>query len=87
MPNENPGVAADPVPTSHAESENEIPEEPKEQFDLNAYPETAKESPKVKWNTFKDAARGLLVWDFFDSKLTIRASARAPGRRDPGASQ
>lgn len=59
-----------------AESKNEIPEEPKEQFDLNAYPETAKKRPKEKWNTFKDGVRGLLVWDFFDSKLTIRASAR-----------
>ncbi len=58
------------------ESKNEIPEEPKKQFDLNAYPETAKQKPGEKWQTFRDGVRGLLVWDFFDSKLTIRASAR-----------
>jgi phosphate-selective porin OprO/OprP len=55
---------------------NEVPEEPKEQFDLNAYPETAKKKPKEKWDTFKDGVRGLLVWDFFDGRLTIRGHSR-----------
>ena len=73
---EDPDVAADSAPTPPAESKNEIPEEPKEQFDLDAYPETAKLNPRQKWDTFKDGVRGLLVWDFFDSKLTVRASAR-----------
>jgi len=63
-------------PAPEAEDKNEIPEEPKQQFDLHAYPETAKIPPREKWNTFKDAVRGLLVWDFFNSKLTIRASSR-----------
>ena len=58
------------------ENANEVPEEPKEQFDLNAYPETAKQKPSEKWHSFKDGVRGLLVWDFFDSRLTIRAHAR-----------
>jgi len=68
------GVSEDLAP--EAESKNEIPQEPKEQFDLDAYPETAKLKPSQKWDTFKDGVRGLLVWDFFDSKLTVRASAR-----------
>jgi phosphate-selective porin OprO/OprP len=70
---EAPGEAS---PTPTAVVENEIPAEPEEQFDLNAYPETAKRKPSDKWNTFKDGVRGLLVWDFFDSRLTIRAHAR-----------
>ena len=54
----------------------ETPTEPSQQFDLNPYPEEAKLPPKQKWQTFKNATRGLLVWDFFDSRLTIRGSAR-----------
>jgi phosphate-selective porin OprO/OprP len=65
---------ASPAPTTV--SEKEIPEEPKEQFDLNAYPESAKLTPRKKWDDFKDGVRGLLVWDFFDSRLTVRAHAR-----------
>ena len=29
-----------------------------------------------KWKLFKDATRGLLVWDFFGGNLTVRAHAR-----------
>jgi phosphate-selective porin OprO/OprP len=47
-----------------------------ETFDLNAYPETAKKSPGDKWDTFVDGLRGLLVWDFFDGRVTVRAHAR-----------
>ncbi len=74
--NDETGAASNASQIPQMESKNEVPEEPKEQFDLNAYPEAAKMSPKEKWNTFKDGFRGLLVWDFFDSRLTIRASAR-----------
>ncbi len=73
---QEPDVAADAAATPQAKRENEIPEEPKQQFDLNAYPETAKQKPGEKWRTFKDAARGLLVWDFFDGRVTIRGSTR-----------
>ena len=69
-------TAAAATPTPKAESQEETPEEPKEQFDLNPYPASAKKSPKEKWHTFTDGVRGLLVWDFFDSRLTIRAHAR-----------
>jgi phosphate-selective porin OprO/OprP len=47
-----------------------------ESFDLDAYPEAAKMKPREKWHDFIDAVRGLLVWDFFDGKLTVRAHAR-----------
>ena len=73
---DGPQAGAEASPTPTAAIENEIPTEPEEQFDLNAYPETAKRKPSEKWNTFKDGVRGLLVWDFFDSRLTIRAHAR-----------
>ena len=69
-------AAADASPTPTTVSQEETPEEPEEQFDLHAYPESAKERPKEKWHTFTDGVRGLLVWDFFDSRLTIRAHAR-----------
>ena len=75
-PGDEPGAAPYATSIPEGKSENEIPEAPKEKFDLNAYPETAKIPPVEKWNTFKDGARGLLVWDFFDSRVTIRASAR-----------
>jgi phosphate-selective porin OprO/OprP len=74
--NDETGAAPNASPIPQTESENEVPEEPKEQFDLNAYPETAKLKPSEKWNTFKDGFRGLLVWDFFDGRLTIRTHAR-----------
>jgi phosphate-selective porin OprO/OprP len=70
------GESAEASPTPDTVTGNEIPEEPKEQFDLNPYPETAKKKPKEKWDQFKDGVRGLLVWDFFDSRLTVRAHAR-----------
>ncbi len=69
-------VTDESSPALTRQSEEETPAEPKEQFDLNAYPETAKLTPGEKWDTFKDGVRGLLVWDFFDSRLTIRAHAR-----------
>ena len=75
-PSDEPETTSDPESTPSEKPANEVPEEPKEQFDLNAYPETAKKKPKEKWDTFKDGVRGLLVWDFFDSRLTIRAHAR-----------
>jgi phosphate-selective porin OprO/OprP len=64
--------------------ETVVPPKPKEgptdltleTFDIDAYPESAKKKPKQKWSEFKDGVRGLLVWDFFDSRLTIRAHAR-----------
>ncbi len=77
-----PASVDDPASTDEAElvvktdEGTEIPSEPEQQFDLNPYPETAQKNPKEKWNTFKDGFRGLLVWDFFDSRLTIRAHAR-----------
>jgi len=71
-----PKTAAEASPAPTTQSEEETPEEPEEQFDLHAYPETAKLSPGEKWHTFTDGVRGLLVWDFFDSRLTIRAHAR-----------
>lgn len=73
---DEPEEAVDVEPVPIKTKENEIPEEPKEQFDLDAYPETAKKSPREKFDLFKDGVRGLLVWDFFDSRLTIRAHAR-----------
>lgn len=36
----------------------------------------AKEGFSDKWRTFTQATRGLLVWDFFDGRLTIRSHAR-----------
>jgi len=73
---DDPEAAAEASPTPTAVSEEEIPAELEGQFDLSAYPETAKRKPREKWDTFKDGVRGLLVWDFFDSRLTIRAHAR-----------
>jgi len=61
-------IAADREPTPNPE--------PPQEFDLNPYPESAKEPAMQKWRTFKEAARGLLVWDFFDGRLTVRAHAR-----------
>jgi phosphate-selective porin OprO/OprP len=43
---------------------------------LNPYPEHAKLPAKEKWRRFLDGARGLLVWDFFDGRVTVRAHAR-----------
>jgi phosphate-selective porin OprO/OprP len=73
---EAPGPGADDESATETEAPKEVPQDPEEQFDLNPYPETAKKKPIEKWHTFVDGARGLLVWDFFDGKLTIRAHAR-----------
>ena len=75
-PADDAGAPSAPTTVEQERPLNEVPEEPKEQFDLNAYPETAKKKPKEKWDTFRDGVRGLLVWDFFDGHLTIRAHAR-----------
>ncbi len=50
--------------------------EEQKQTQLNPYPEQAKMKAGEKWKLFTDATRGLLVWDLFNSKLTIRAHAR-----------
>ena len=73
---DDPEEATEAPSTLTAESEKEIPAELEGQFDLNAYPETARKSPNEKWHNFTDGLRGLLVWDFFDSRLTIRVHAR-----------
>lgn len=70
---------ASPTPAgaaAPAESDADAPAEPANQFDLNAYPEDAKLPAKQKWRSFTEALRGLLVWDFFDGRLTVRAHAR-----------
>jgi phosphate-selective porin OprO/OprP len=36
----------------------------------------AKKGFSEKWRTFTQATQGLLVWDFFDGRLTIRSHAR-----------
>ena len=108
------GVAAETIPTpapagepkaaseastaAKTEGGGEGSAKPVEGFDLHAYPETAKLPPKQKWQSFKEGLRGLLVWDFFDSRLTIRAQARIqvdgtareptpPSKRPPGSSE
>lgn len=43
---------------------------------LDRYPEAADKSAKEKLGVFRDAIRGLLVWDFFDGKLTVRGHTR-----------
>jgi len=43
---------------------------------LNRYPEAADKSLKEKLRLFGEAVRGLLVWDFFDGKLTVRGHMR-----------
>jgi len=43
---------------------------------LNRYPEAADKSFKEKVGLFGDAVRGLLVWDFFDGKVTVRGHMR-----------
>jgi phosphate-selective porin OprO/OprP len=75
-PADEAGAPSAPAKAEQERPLNEVPEEPKQQFDLNAYPETAKKKPREKWDAFKDGVRGLLVWDFFDSRLTVRAHAR-----------
>ena len=79
-PGADPSGGADETteeaPTVKTDEGEEISAVPERQFDLNAYPESAKMGPKQKWDNFRDGVRGLLVWDFFDSKLTIRAHAR-----------
>jgi phosphate-selective porin OprO/OprP len=55
--------AADaPEPNTVALTDEEIP--------------VARTSFSDKWQSFTDAARGLLVWDFFDGRLTIRSHVR-----------
>lgn len=56
------GEGSVPEPTSVALTEEEIP--------------IARRSFKQKWHTFVQATRGLLVWDFFDGRLTVRSHAR-----------
>jgi len=73
-PGDQPEAPVDVTPTGGADKSP--PPEPTPQFDLAAYPEYAELPAKQKWRTFKEALRGLLVWDFFDGRLTIRASAR-----------
>ena len=79
-PEPTPGQEVETVPeatpTPTPESDDEGAAKPVEGFNLNAYPETARLPPKQKWRSFKQGVRGLLVWDFFDSRLTIRAQAR-----------
>jgi phosphate-selective porin OprO/OprP len=75
-PPDDPEVTTEDAPVVKTDEETAIPAGPEKQFDLNPYPQTAKKKPKEKWHTFTDGVRGLLVWDFFDSKLTIRAHAR-----------
>jgi len=43
---------------------------------LHPYPEEADKSLREKAKAFRDAARGLLVWDFFDGRLTVRGHMR-----------
>lgn len=43
---------------------------------LNQYPEEADKSLKEKVGVFRDAVRGLVVWDLFDGKLTVRGHMR-----------
>ncbi len=55
-------TAVEPGPKTVALTEDEIP--------------LARTSFSEKWRTFREATQGLLVWDFFDGRLTLRSHAR-----------
>jgi phosphate-selective porin OprO/OprP len=60
---ETPAAAAtDAAPPTVALTDEEIP--------------LSKKGFKQKWHSFTDATRGLLVWDFFDGRLTVRSHTR-----------
>jgi phosphate-selective porin OprO/OprP len=74
QPPPTPTPVAEPT-EADAEAEAKALEDQKT-VQLNPYPEQAKMKAGEKWRLFTDATRGLLVWDFFDGKLTIRAHAK-----------
>ncbi|HSL17472.1 MAG TPA: porin [Methylomirabilota bacterium] len=54
--------AAEPEPSTVALTDEEIP--------------LARRSFSEKWQTFRRATQGLLVWDLFDGRVTVRSHAR-----------
>ncbi len=71
-----PTATAVPVETTADAAAEKQAVEAQKKAQLNPYPEQAKMKAGEKWKIFAEATRGLLVWDFFDGKLTIRAHAR-----------
>ena len=73
-----------PTATEAQEGESTSPEGPEaspapEEDDgaqASELPDYAKGSAKEKWHRFADSVRGLVTWDLFDERVTVRAYAR-----------
>ena len=67
-----PEPAPDPADAQDAEPE---PEPSTADLTDDEIP-LARQSFSEKWRTFRGASRGLLVWDLFDGRVTVRSHAR-----------
>lgn len=72
---EQPGPESTPVGEGEPAPPPSAPE-PKTVALTEEESSLAKKSFSEKWRTFLLASRGLLVWDFFDGRLTVRSHAR-----------